>query len=130
MGQPMARRLAQAGFSVIGFNRTRSRAEALLHEGIEVADTPQQACGGDLLISMVSDDEAVEQLFWGSGRFLTMNRPGLVHAGMSSIKAIANPFIKSALMSAASADRLGVAAPLAHQIASQGPPLPLPLAPQ
>jgi 3-hydroxyisobutyrate dehydrogenase-like beta-hydroxyacid dehydrogenase len=27
MGQPMARRLAQAGFSVIGFNRTRSRAE-------------------------------------------------------------------------------------------------------
>jgi hypothetical protein len=26
-------------------------------------------------------------------------------------------------MSAASADRLGVAAPLAHQIASQGPPL-------
>jgi 3-hydroxyisobutyrate dehydrogenase-like beta-hydroxyacid dehydrogenase len=32
MGQPMARRLAQAGFSVIGFNRTRSRAEALAHQ--------------------------------------------------------------------------------------------------
>jgi hypothetical protein len=28
-------------------------------------------------------------------------------------------------MSAASADRLGVAAPLAHQIAKQDPPLPL-----
>ena len=47
-------------------------------------------------------------------------------------QAVANPFIKSALMSAASADRLGVAAPLAHQIANQGAPvpLPLPLAPQ
>jgi 3-hydroxyisobutyrate dehydrogenase-like beta-hydroxyacid dehydrogenase len=264
MGQPMARRLAQAGFSVIGFNRTRSRAEALLSDGVEVADTPEQACGVDLLISMVSDDEAVEHLFWGGGRFLTMNRPGLVHAGMSTIsdtlaarlvgahrecgqsyisapvfgppeaaqsgklyiaaageegvieqcrpalkvlgrvdvigsdpatanvvkaaasflmacvveglrdaltvvqaagadprqfaglitqalfptpvyqylsrmlakqllaggQAVANPFIKSALMSAASADRLGVAAPLAHQIASQGAPVPLPLAPQ
>jgi hypothetical protein len=49
---------------------------------------------------------------------------------LSGGQAIANPFIKSALMSAASADRLGVAAPLAHQIANQGPPLPLPLAPQ
>jgi 3-hydroxyisobutyrate dehydrogenase-like beta-hydroxyacid dehydrogenase len=259
MGQPMARRLAQAGFSVIGFNRTRSRAEALLGDGVEVADTPQRACDVDLLITMLSDDEAIEQLFWADGRFLTMGRPGLVHAGMSTIsdtlaarlaaahrqygqsyisapvfgapeaaqsgklyiaaagdaaviercrpalkvlgrvdvigddpatanvvkaaasflmacvveglrealtvvqaagadprqfaglitqalfptpvyqylsaalakqilaggQAIANPFLKSALMSAASADRLGVAAPLAHQIARLEPPLPL-----
>jgi 3-hydroxyisobutyrate dehydrogenase-like beta-hydroxyacid dehydrogenase len=109
MGQPMARRLAQAGFSVIGFNRTRCRADALLQDGVEVADTAEQACDVDLLISMVSDDEAIEQLFWRDGRFLTMGRP------------------QSALMSAASADRLGVAAPLAHQIARQEPPLPLPL---
>lgn len=85
MGQPMARRLARAGFNVVGFNRTRSRAEALLHDGVEVADTPQQACGVDLLISMVSDDAAIEQLFWQDGRFLTMSQPGLVHACMSSI---------------------------------------------
>jgi 3-hydroxyisobutyrate dehydrogenase-like beta-hydroxyacid dehydrogenase len=85
MGQPMARRLARAGFSVIGFNRTRSRADALSSEGVEVADTPDQACDADLLISMVSDDAAIEQLFWRNGRFLTMGRPGLVHAGMSTI---------------------------------------------
>ena len=85
MGQPMARRLAQAGFRVIGFNRTRSRAEALRHEGVEVADTPEQACDVDLLISMVSDDEAIEQLFWPDGRFLTLGRAGLMHAGMSTI---------------------------------------------
>jgi hypothetical protein len=41
-------------------------------------------------------------------------------------QAVVNPFIKSALMSAASADRLGVSAPLAHQIAGLEPPLPLP----
>lgn len=85
MGQPMARRLANAGFSVIGFNRTRSRADALVHDGVEVAETPYQACGVDMLITMVSDDEAIEQLFWKDGHFLTMGHPGLVHAGMSSI---------------------------------------------
>lgn len=88
MGQPMARRLARAGFDVIGYNRTRSRAEALLRERVEVADTPGQACNVDLLISMVSDDAALEQLFWANGRFLTMGRPGLVHAGMSTISDI------------------------------------------
>jgi 3-hydroxyisobutyrate dehydrogenase-like beta-hydroxyacid dehydrogenase len=85
MGQPMARRLARAGFRVIGFNRTRSRAEALLADGVEVADTPDQACEVDLLISMLSDDAAIEQLFWRDGRFLTMGHPGLVHACMSTI---------------------------------------------
>jgi 3-hydroxyisobutyrate dehydrogenase-like beta-hydroxyacid dehydrogenase len=85
MGQPMARRLAQAGFAVIGFNRTRSRVEALLRDGVEVAETADQACDVDILVSMVSDDEAVEQLFWKSGRFLAMGRPGLVHAGMSTV---------------------------------------------
>src|SRR5258708_3171794 len=85
MGQPMARRVGQAGCRVVGFNRTRSRAEALQRDGVEVADTPEQACDVDLLISMVTDDEAIEQLFWQDGRFLTMGRPGLVHAGMSTI---------------------------------------------
>ena len=43
MGQPMARRLAQAGFNVTGFNRTRSRAEALVRDGVLVADSPAEA---------------------------------------------------------------------------------------
>jgi 3-hydroxyisobutyrate dehydrogenase-like beta-hydroxyacid dehydrogenase len=85
MGQPMARRLARAGFNIIGFNRTRSRAEALSSEGVQIADTPAQACDVDLLISMVSDDAAIDQLFWQGDRFLTMGRPGLVHAGMSTV---------------------------------------------
>jgi hypothetical protein len=85
MGQPMARRLAQAGFSVIGFNRTRSRTP--VYQYLSGALAKQLMAGG---------------------------------------QAIANPFLKSALMSAASADRLGVAAPLAHQIARQEPPLPVP----
>jgi len=85
MGQPMARRLAHAGFDVIGFNRTRSRAEALMRDGVQVADSAVQACDVDLLITMVSDDAAIEQLFWQDGRFLTAGHPGLVHAGMSTI---------------------------------------------
>ena len=123
MGQPMARRLAQAGFSVIGFNRTRSRAEALLSDGVEVADTPEQACGVDLLISMVSDDEAVEQLFWRGGRFLTMNRPGLVHAGMSTISdtlAVRRPHHPGIVSDAG----VSVLEPHARQTAPGGRPSP------
>jgi 3-hydroxyisobutyrate dehydrogenase-like beta-hydroxyacid dehydrogenase len=85
MGQPMARRLARAGFSVVAYNRTRARVEALLPDNVEVADTPAEACAADILISMVSDDAAIEQLFFRDGRFLTMGRPGLVHIGMSTV---------------------------------------------
>jgi len=85
MGQPMARRLARAGFEVVGFNRTRTRGEALREDQIELADSAVQATQVDLLISMVSDDAAMEQLFWNQDQFLTRDRSGLVHVGMSTV---------------------------------------------
>jgi 3-hydroxyisobutyrate dehydrogenase len=61
MGAPMARNLASAGHAVRVFNRTRSKAEGL---GAEVLDAPT-AEGADVLITMVSDGDAVEAVMDG-----------------------------------------------------------------
>jgi 3-hydroxyisobutyrate dehydrogenase-like beta-hydroxyacid dehydrogenase len=85
MGVPIARRLARAGHSVVAWNRTRSRAEALAGEGIEVAQDVAAACRVDVLITMLSDDHAIEEVMLPSGRLVSGGMPGLVHVGMSTV---------------------------------------------
>jgi 3-hydroxyisobutyrate dehydrogenase-like beta-hydroxyacid dehydrogenase len=85
MGQPMARRLARAGHTVIAWNRTRSRADALAADGVLVAATPADACRGDLLITMLSDDLALEEVLLPGGRLVSTGTAGLVHVGTSTV---------------------------------------------
>jgi 3-hydroxyisobutyrate dehydrogenase len=61
MGAPMARNLASAGHSVRVWNRTRSKAE---ETGLPVLDSPT-ADGADVLITMLSDGDAVEAVMDG-----------------------------------------------------------------
>ena len=59
MGQGMAGRLLEAGYQVNLYNRTASRAEALLRRGARLFGSPREACQGvDAVISMVADDAA------------------------------------------------------------------------
>ena len=76
MGAPMARRLARAGHTVTAWNRTRARAEALAADGVRVADWPAEACRGDLLISMLSDDAALDDVVLPGGRLVSAGTPG------------------------------------------------------
>ena len=86
MGAPIARRLLAAGHEVHGYNRTRSRTEALAAEGLVPADTPADAIDAtELVITMVSDDAALEELLFPDGRLLATDRRGLVHVCMSTI---------------------------------------------
>jgi 3-hydroxyisobutyrate dehydrogenase len=60
MGAPMASNIAGAGFLVRAWNRTRDRAEPLEPEGIDIADTPQEAAAdADVLVTMLADGPAV-----------------------------------------------------------------------
>jgi 3-hydroxyisobutyrate dehydrogenase len=60
MGAPIARNLAQAGFAVTAWNRTRSRAEPLTQHGVKVTSTPADAVAdADLVLTMLTDAEAV-----------------------------------------------------------------------
>lgn len=60
MGFPMSRNMAQAGFSVTVWNRSRAKAEPLTEFGVTIADTSGQAVDeADVIISMLSDGVAV-----------------------------------------------------------------------
>ena len=61
MGSPMARNLASAGHQVRVWNRTRAKAE---ETGLDVLDQPT-ADGADVLITMLSDGDAVEAVMDG-----------------------------------------------------------------
>ncbi len=60
MGEPMARNLIEAGFILRAWNRSADRARPLAEAGAEVLDDPAQAAAGaELVITMLSDADAV-----------------------------------------------------------------------
>lgn len=85
MGQPMARRLSRAGHEVLGWNRTRARMEPLAADLVVAVASPAEACQAELLITMVSDDAALESIMFDGGRLVSAGVPGLIHVCMSTI---------------------------------------------
>jgi 3-hydroxyisobutyrate dehydrogenase len=60
MGVPIARNLARAGMSVAAWNRSPDKAAALAGDGVRLADSAAAAAAGaDVVLTMVSDAEAV-----------------------------------------------------------------------
>lgn len=85
MGLPMARNLARSDHELVVWNRTREKAEAL--DGVAVADTPAAAAeGADLVITMLSDDQAVIAVVLDDG-VLDRMQEGAIHACMTTISA-------------------------------------------
>src|SRR5262249_13273057 len=65
-GRPMVENLLKKGFPVTVWNRTASRAEESAKLGAKVAATPREAAAAaDVLVTIVSDPPAVEQVLWG-----------------------------------------------------------------
>ena len=86
MGFPIARRLCEAGHSVVVWNRTSSKAEALRAHGALVAPTPADAVEGvTLAITMLENGDAVEQVLFEQGAAAHMPDQCLV-VDMSSIR--------------------------------------------
>jgi len=88
MGQPMARRLLAAGHTLVAWNRTRAKAEALLPEGASVADSPAEAVAqADIVIAMLQDGDAVREVLFDSGTASATRtlRPGTLFIDMGSI---------------------------------------------
>jgi len=68
MGNPMSHNLLKAGFPLIVWNRTASRANSLVTAGAKLAATPREvAAAADVLITIVSDPPALEEVLWNSG---------------------------------------------------------------
>lgn len=83
MGRPMAENLLRAGQKLTVYNRTRSRAEGL--SGSTIADTAADAArAADILLTIVADDAALEQLLHEGGVLDALPR-GALHVSMSTI---------------------------------------------
>jgi 3-hydroxyisobutyrate dehydrogenase-like beta-hydroxyacid dehydrogenase len=66
MGRPMGMNLLKAGHSLTVWNRTASRAEELVAAGARLANSPQEvAAASNVLITIVSDPPALEEVLWG-----------------------------------------------------------------
>lgn len=88
MGQPMARRLCEAGHSVHVWNRTREKAERLAPYGAQVHDQAREAvAAADLVICMLENGAIVgEVLFAPETGAAAAMQPGTLVVDMSSIK--------------------------------------------
>jgi 3-hydroxyisobutyrate dehydrogenase len=68
MGKPMAQNLLRAGFPLTVWNRTKSKADDLVRDGAKLAENPREvAAQSDVLITIVSDPSALEEVLFGSG---------------------------------------------------------------
>lgn len=86
MGAPMARCLLAAGHELAVWNRTEGRAEPLIREGAIAAATPAEAeLGADAVITMLFDDAAHEEVFFGANGLLDALSPGALHIACSTI---------------------------------------------
>jgi 3-hydroxyisobutyrate dehydrogenase-like beta-hydroxyacid dehydrogenase len=85
MGGGMAGRLLDTGHAVAVFNRTASVAAPFVARGATQAATPAEAAAGGIVITMVANDAALEQMAGGEAGILAGLPKGGVHVSMSTI---------------------------------------------
>jgi 3-hydroxyisobutyrate dehydrogenase-like beta-hydroxyacid dehydrogenase len=85
MGRGMAANLVNAGHHVTVYNRTAAKAEALAEQGAVAARTVAEACRGEVVITMLAGDEAVEEVTYGEDGILESLAPGATHVSSSTI---------------------------------------------
>jgi 3-hydroxyisobutyrate dehydrogenase-like beta-hydroxyacid dehydrogenase len=85
MGSGMAAKLLKGGHEVTVYNRTSSKAQALVAQGARYAAQPADACSGDAVITMLADDSAVESVVFGDAGVIASLRQGRVHISSSTI---------------------------------------------
>ena len=86
MGQPMAGCLSGAGYPLTVWNRTPEKTRPLLEKGARWADSPKAvAQASDVVLTMVTDSKASEEVICGKNGILEGAHPGLVLIDMGSI---------------------------------------------
>lgn len=86
MGSRFAGRLLDAGHEVHGTDRTRANVSGLIARGMHWHENPRETAGAaEVVISMVTDDAALEAITKGSQGILAGLGPGSVYVDMSSV---------------------------------------------
>jgi 3-hydroxyisobutyrate dehydrogenase-like beta-hydroxyacid dehydrogenase len=85
MGQAMANRILGAGHELIVYNRTADKATELVKGGAVLAPSVKAACEGrEIVITMVSDDAALREVYLGAGGIRESLAPGDIHLAMGT----------------------------------------------
>jgi 3-hydroxyisobutyrate dehydrogenase-like beta-hydroxyacid dehydrogenase len=86
MGGRVAGRLLEAGYSLGVYNRTHEKTQAVAARGAQVYDSVQElARAADVVLSMLADDAAVEQVMLGANGIVAAARPGTTIIDLSSV---------------------------------------------
>jgi 3-hydroxyisobutyrate dehydrogenase-like beta-hydroxyacid dehydrogenase len=85
MGAGMAANLLGAGHEVTVFNRTAGKADGLVERGARVAAGVADACRGDAVVTMLSDDGAVEGVVFGETGVIANLHKEAIHVSMSTV---------------------------------------------
>ncbi len=86
MGTPMAMNLLKAGFELTVWNRNKEKENRLIEAGANSAKSPKElmvSC--DVIFTMLSDDEAVNEIFHGEFGLLSGHNPGKLIIDMSTV---------------------------------------------
>ena len=109
MGAGMAANLLTAGHEVTAYNRSQDKVAALAEKGAKPAKTVAETCDGDIVITMLANDEAVSAVAFGDGGIVASLRPGATHVSSSTISVALSERLTAAH---AEAGQLFVAAPV------------------
>lgn len=86
MGGRLAGRLLDTGHEVHGTNRTASKAQMLIARGLQWHDTPREVASvADVVISMVTDDAALDVITRGPDGIVAGLSADAVYIDMSSV---------------------------------------------
>jgi len=103
MGAGIVPRLMAAGYTVIGWNRSRDKAEPLVKAGMRFAESPRAvAAASEIVFSIVTDAAAVREVALGSDGIIAGLKPGGIYVDMSTIapdvsRAVAAAFAEKGL---------------------------------
>ncbi|MGB6876530.1 MAG: NAD(P)-dependent oxidoreductase [Candidatus Acidiferrales bacterium] len=86
MGAPMGANLLKAGFPLTVWNRTAEKSQKLAAQGASVANSPKDlASQVDVLLTIVSDPPALEEVLWGKQGALSALKKGSVLIDSSTV---------------------------------------------
>jgi 3-hydroxyisobutyrate dehydrogenase-like beta-hydroxyacid dehydrogenase len=89
MGEPIAQNLLRAGYSLQVWNRTASKAAGLAAKGAkQVASPADTAVAGGIVVTMLADDVALEEVCLAQPSFVERLGAGGVHASLSTISPV------------------------------------------
>ncbi|MBI5304034.1 MAG: NAD(P)-dependent oxidoreductase [Chloroflexi bacterium] len=91
MGSRIAKRLLDAGHTIAGYNRTKSKAQWLLDAGMKWGDSPRAVTqASDVVFSMVTNTEALRAIVNGEDGILAGLSRGKVYVDMSTVSPAAS----------------------------------------